>query len=303
MIENTSLRGLLASAKYNEEKSCIETFGAFHNASGNIKDGVLHLTNTYGRSYEIKITDEELEVLLSIRADDLDKALVSIMSLKTEWFDKVCDFLKPFYKHDDKSHQFAHVAYVCGEALKIASLIDPRCEGGVLHINRDELIVAALAHDMFTTQNRDSHHVMAAQFAETEIFKSHVGIVNSDGNGYSRISNAILRHRASWKGDYTYILDEIISAADRGEPEIRNKIRRSYKYAIKNGATHEDAVRHAHKHIREKFARDGYASRSMMTKTYLLAYEDELENFYRDLEALTIEQAAEMCSDYIVYEK
>lgn len=126
--------------------------------------------------------------------------------------------------NDSESHGYKHLDDVYELAMKIKNKLS-------LDIPDNLILITAYTHDMFSSINRDLHHVLGYKY----ILDTNVYFLNdlSISDRYL-IAHAVKEHRASYKGVYTSVLSELISAADRGIPDIINTVYRSYKFAKEN---------------------------------------------------------------------
>jgi len=156
-----------------------------------------------------------------------------------EWF-------KPFYEGEDLAHTIEHADEVCDLALRInTEKFDEVYES-------KHIMIAAYAHDMFTQSNRKLHHELAHDY----IALTNDPIIEelSDPERMT-IAFAVLEHRASHKGKLTSQMSQIISAADRGVPDLDNIIDRSMKF---NNGDYKQVV----EHIKNKYGKEGYVKYS-----------------------------------------
>ena len=111
--------------------------------------------------------------------------------------------------------------------------------------------VAAIFHDLFQEENRLHHHELAALYAEKiqTFIRKQYDIVDGKLVGEYRVMDweykfrslgksklvALLckEHRASFNGEFSNILCEIFSAADRDTLDLKTVIQRSYSYTKK----------------------------------------------------------------------
>lgn len=145
-----------------------------------------------------------------------------------------------------------------------------------LNIPKDEIIVAALFHDMFQYKDRNKHHILAHDWIMSSM---HPMITLNDKKKQHRVALAIKEHRASYTEKYSSPLSELIATADRGLPDITNIIIRSYKHQLDKHPTktHSDMIVEVKNHLQEKFSVTGY---SKYTYIYMLEYATELANLH-----------------------
>lgn len=167
------------------------------------------------------------------------------------------------------SHGWNHVSDVLNRArLMVAQ--DNR-------LLSDEEIAAVLFHDSSLRQgDRETHHIDSAKIAEKELKKSF------DPNTISRIAKAIREHRGSYKGKYSSKLSELVSSADRGEPNLDDIIKRSYTYQVEHNFDVPEKL--VVEHIKDKYSRAGYARKP---EYYQRLYRDRLDDMYERVDRLT----------------
>lgn len=164
------------------------------------------------------------------------------------------------------SHDMNHIDTVCSTALKLNRKYN-------LKLDIREIIVASLFHDMFDSKDRENHHLLASKWVMSSM---HPAINLNDKEKQLRVANAIKEHRASYTGEYSSPLSELIATADREPPNLEAIIRRAYKYQLDKhkDKPHNDKLKDVIKHLIEKFGETGY---SKYTYMYLLEYKPELD--------------------------
>lgn len=210
------------------------------------------------------------------------------------------------YLESDTNHGLRHVLHVTAKALKMNKVL-------ALNIDHREIILAGICHDLFAREYRAEHHELGRAYILTE---NHDCYIN-DRSAMIRVSEAIAEHRASYTGKYYSKLSELISAADRDEPNLKKLVARCYDCAtdpvllfeidkgkpipdieiyksvrlpelaqrVKDGG-YDYSIYKTYVHILEKYSRYGYARRNDIFDSY---YADKLESFYKQLEVLTPE--------------
>ncbi len=139
-----------------------------------------------------------------------------IERLKEEY----CKELDTFYKKDS-SHGWSHVEDVAKNALEINRRM-------ILNLNEEYLVLAALFHDIYSDTDRKNHHTLAADWFAKFMIKQY----KYDAIDILEMSLAIKEHRASYNGEYSSLLSEVLAAADRGAPDLNSLIIRSSKYHL-----------------------------------------------------------------------
>ena len=185
------------------------------------------------------------------------------------------ELVRPYYDDNDAAHRMDH----CEE---VVSNIDYVCRSIAVtpYVHRLATI-AAYAHDVHSDQ-RKNHHTLAGEWVlnQSEYLQDLFDIDEAD---VKTIAKACEEHRASYNGEYSNLVSEILSAADRGPVKpLFVILRRSYAYATgKLGKTSPDAKVHAMEHMKDKFGRDGYAVRN---EVWYKAYGRGLEDLYKEID-------------------
>lgn len=166
--------------------------------------------------------------------------------------------LKPYYDKNDKAHQWDHVMQVLDNVTYIFYHLDrsPKLAQWASELGEDIVVsftktaIAALYHDMFSTENRKEHHELVKEY----IIKGDTHLVAIDKAARVHIGQIASEHRASFKGEYSSIECEIMAAADRGAPDVDAYVMRSILYAhTKRKYSKLDSLVHGLIHIGQKF--------------------------------------------------
>ncbi len=166
--------------------------------------------------------------------------------------------LHPYYSKNDKAHQWDHVIQVLESVAYIYSNLDkvPKLAKWASELGEDIVVsftktaLAALYHDMFSTENRKEHHQLVKEY----IIKGDTHLIALDRAPREHIGQIASEHRASFKGEYSSIECEIMAAADRGAPDVDAYVMRSILYAhTKRKYSKLDSLVHGLIHIGQKF--------------------------------------------------
>ena len=177
----------------------------------------------------------------------------------------VRDFYKPFYDKGDLAHKIDHANSVCDLALKLNS-----------GKYKEELVIlAAYLHDIFNAKDRKNHHKLAFEYV---LNKKDKFLQNLSTNDLNLVAHAILEHRGSFKGNFYSKLSEIISSADRGEPNLEKIIIRSLQFNKGN-------AKEVLAHIKNKYSYNGYGRYPKLYEEY---FQKEIKIFKDKVENLTI---------------
>lgn len=203
-----------------------------------------------------------------IPAEYVDK-MVDIGSIKVP--DRLIKAAEKYYDREG-SHGWNHISDVLGRAGRMVAQ-----DGRTL---TDPEIAAVLFHDSsLRGGNRETHHEDSAKLAEKELS----GLF--DPKTVARIAKAIREHRGSYKGKYSSKLSELVSSADRGEPNLNDIIKRSYLYQTEHGYPNPEKL--VVEHIKNKYSRGGYARRP---EYYRRLYKDRLDAMYDRIDSITPEE-------------
>jgi hypothetical protein len=176
----------------------------------------------------------------------------------------VREFYKVYYKDGDDAHLIDHADTVCDLALKINSNCDEKL-----------IILASYMHDMFNATNRSLHDKLAYEYV---LKRDDHFLKELSDKELLMVAHATLEHRAKFKGKFYSKLSEIISAADRGLPDLNIIVIRSMKF---NNANAQDV----YTHIKEKYSSSGYAK---YPKIYKDIFKKELQQFKKDADTLSV---------------
>lgn len=189
------------------------------------------------------------------------------------FFNEVYEKVLPYYEKNDPSHQIDHALKVSDTALEMARQEISNIDTDINIFNT--VFVTGMLHDI-KAHNREKHHEEAVNellFGKLNIwFKKLCKEYNLP---IKNILFAIYEHRASYEGEFSSIISEIISSADRNEPNIETWLKRA-KYSGIN-----DNINDAIDHVIKKMGRNGYARLPEIYKNF---YKDKLEEFYNILD-------------------
>ena len=186
------------------------------------------------------------------------------LSLVNSVYDKV----NIYYRINDGAHQIEHALDVLNNLLHINSLLKETD-------NIKLLIISAMYHDIYSNKiDRSKHHILASEYVLKDKYINSI-LSKED---VKLVSTMILEHRASFKGERSNMLSDMMSTADLGKPEIGPKINRSIKY-------HNGNANGVIQHLKDKFGYNGYANYSDL---YLRIYQKDIEKMQQDVEDLIL---------------
>ena len=204
---------------------------------------------------------------------DVIKRLKIVKRLKEEYGKE----LNTFYKKDS-SHGWNHIEDVVKNALEINRKL-------TLNLNEEHLVLAALFHDIYSDIDRENHHTLAADWFAKFMIKQG----KYEASDIMEMSSAIKEHRASYKGEYSSLLSEVLAAADRGAPDLNSKIIRSSKYYLEREPNSDlkTIAENVYKHMVEKFSRTGYMKYNAIYSSF---YKKEIHNMYVTIDKLSVDK-------------
>lgn len=148
------------------------------------------------------------------------------------------------------------------------------------------LFMSIILHDCTRNIDKKNHEESAEEFINilmdySKVFSLIIMYNNIDVN---QMILAIREHRASYKGEFSSPISELLSSSDRGNPEsLDDRITRSFNYAKEHGKNDYDAWTHAIDHMKEKFGRNGYQK---LPKMYIDFFKDKIEKLWDDIDKL-----------------
>jgi exopolyphosphatase/pppGpp-phosphohydrolase len=188
--------------------------------------------------------------------------------------------------NDSESHGYKHLDDVYDLAIKMKNKLN-------LDVPDDILMIAVYTHDMFSSINRDLHHELGYKY----ILDANVYFLNDISyNDRVAIALAVREHRASYKGTYSTILSELLSAADRGIPDIKNTVIRSYKFSKENNPNTSELGLYSlvQLHMKDKFSNSGYAR---YNSVYIKYFENELTELKNFFDTVSIKDIAKIIEE------
>jgi len=180
-----------------------------------------------------------------------------------------------WYSTNDLAHRKNHFVDVENTALEINRRLD-------LGVDPFLIMLVAWFHDLFAWSRQD-HHEKSCLW----VLESGYPLLNTlSKSERSMVALACLEHRSTYSGKYSSVLSELMSAADRGNPNssVELALERSINYQITaRGVNPVIARQDAIKHLKDKMGTNGYARYNGL---YLLAFKEEIDKFRRAIDAL-----------------
>lgn len=222
--------------------------------------------------------------------------------------DLMYDKTRAYYGGDESGHGFRHIC----DVLTLALLINEKRK---LESNIEKIIIASFVHDMFSSSHRSTHHIEAHDFVLSSKWRIFEFLSPEDRID---VAMAVKEHRASGNGEYHGNLSVLISAADRGYPDMGKIIKRIRqcakdtstvftldvkgvpKITLPNGEWLEELYNKMHAvcpieaktytHLYEKYSDAGYAQYNFIYKSY---FDKELTSMYKSINKVIDEKCKE----------
>lgn len=219
----------------------------------------------------------------------------------------------------DPAHNESHIMHTCMNAQRLIKETEER--NGKAFTVSEKLIIklACYLHDIGNIEDRDTHHEIGSENIYrifdlnnyTVNYSSYLAnyihplgseVISPENlsettkeeykNIVSNIASAVLKHRASYKGERNG-LEEIVAMADRGAPNLEVYLYRSYVYGrTKMGLSINDSIGHSFLHILvEKFGEEGYGFADGLIEKY---YPNEYRAFCERRDSLTVKEYKNM---------
>ena len=154
-----------------------------------------------------------------------------------------------------KGHTSEHIAQVIDRSLKFAK----QAPG----VNLDMVYVIAAYHDLGRLVDNETHNIESAKMLRKDKFL----LENFDVHDVEIMAEAVEDHRASLGHEPRSVYGKIVSSADRN-PTVESMLERAYDYnkLLHPEYSEDEIIEDVRVHIREKYAPDGYAAKTMYFK-------------------------------------
>ena len=154
-----------------------------------------------------------------------------------------------------KGHTGEHIAEVIRRSLEFAKQVP--------WVNVDMVYIVAAYHDLGRLVDNETHNIESAKMMRKDEFL----LKNFSAEEVETMVEAVEDHRASLGHEPRSIYGKIVSSADRN-PSVESMLERAYDY---NKLLHPDyseneLIEDVRVHLREKYAPDGYAAKTMYFK-------------------------------------
>lgn len=174
--------------------------------------------------------------------------------------------LKPIYDRHDLAHKWDHAIAVTNLALDMNEKLQ-------LGIYKASIFIAGLCHDIGlgdNGKNRDLHHLIGVKVLQQ--LPGIMDLIDYWNIDPGLIFSAIEEHRGSYTEEYSSNLSELISSADRLQPEERQlmvRCKQTYK-----------EFEPGFQKIQEKYVKGGYAR---WPKIYIDYFGERLNTYQKNL--------------------
>lgn len=205
----------------------------------------------------------------------------SIVNLQTYRNDVRIQY-KHHYDINDQAHMIDHADSVVDLSLRIDKTLN-------LKLDKRIIVLTGYLHDIMTNTDRATHHELVRDYILNRSDKFLKELTEAELN---TVAQACYQHRGSYEGEFYSKYSEVISSADRGLPDLKSHILRSYKYHSSVGFI--KATDNVHKHLHDKFSTKGYA---MYPEMYTKVFKDELRKFKQQIDNLTLEDVRRIVKD------
>lgn len=160
----------------------------------------------------------------------------------------------PRYK-ELKGHTGEHIAQVIRRSLVFAKQVP--------WVNMDMVYVVAAYHDLGRLVDNETHNLESAKMMRKDDFLLN----NFTTEEVETMAEAVEDHRASLGHEPRSIYGKIVSSADRN-PTVESILERAYDYnkLLHPDYNEDEIIEDVRVHIREKYAPDGYAAKTMYFK-------------------------------------
>ena len=157
--------------------------------------------------------------------------------------------------HKLKGHTDEHIKQVIARSLKFAEQAP--------EINIDMVYIIAAYHDLGRLIDNETHNIESAKMLRNDKFL----LKNFSSDEVKIMAEAVEDHRASLGREPRSIYGKIVSSADRN-PTVESMLERAYDYdkLLHPNLSEDEIIEDVRIHIREKYAPDGYASKTMYFK-------------------------------------
>lgn len=190
-------------------------------------------------------------------------------------YDIIKEF-SPKWELNDPAHRQAHFDAVLECGLYINSQHDNQIA------NERDIVLVAYFHDLFAW-SRVNHHQLSQGYVITTDHPIFEGIADVDRDN---IAYACGEHRASFKGNFSTALSQLMNAADRELPKpLSEMMERSFAYNrhVNPNLPEREVAKIVHGHMKEKYGRDGYAR---YPEIYLKAFQKQINKLHDEIDAL-----------------
>ena len=154
-----------------------------------------------------------------------------------------------------RGHTGEHIAQVISRSLEFAK----QAPG----VNLDMVYVIAAYHDLGRLVDNETHNVESAKMLRADEFLKE----SFAAEEIETMAEAVEDHRASLGREPRSIYGKIVSSADRN-PSVESMLERAYDYnkLLHPDYSEDEIIEDVRVHIREKYAPDGYAAKTMYFK-------------------------------------
>ena len=175
-------------------------------------------------------------------------------NIKPEIIEYVETELFPKYE-ELKGHTLGHIKQVIERSLKFAEQAP--------EVNLNMVYIIAAYHDLGRLVDNETHNIESAEMLRADEFLKKY----FSDEEIETMAEAVEDHRASLGREPRSIYGKIVSSADRN-PNVESMLERAYDYnkLLHPNLSEDEIIEDVRIHIREKYAPDGYAAKTMYFK-------------------------------------
>lgn len=162
--------------------------------------------------------------------------------------------------------------------------------------------VAGIFHDLFQEEDRENHHLRVKEITDSIKQKRNQNQHLMERDIYFFLSMFMLsnieiicsEHRASFIGNFSNVLCEIFNVADKDPLDLKDTIKRSWKYTSnKLGTKNEELIiDEVLNHLKDKFSSNGYLFKNQPKDgIFYRYYKDNIIKFQKEVDALLLDRS------------
>lgn len=151
--------------------------------------------------------------------------------------------------NNDKAHDIHHSM----EVYNNINYIVEKCD---INANSFQVALFALVHDAWSKTDRENHNVRARDYC-LKLADSLVNDFILTKDQILEVAESVFKCRSGYKGERTEF-EQLVKAGDFGPIQYHDMMNRAAAYRGGDNPTPQN-FKEAHKHLQEKYGRNGYA--------------------------------------------